>query len=188
MCFHRAAALALMTVPLLAPALAGQDPDPGRLRSGPQPGSTLGALRVIDPVGPRQGQERDLAVELKRGPAAILFMHELTREVAPLLRELDRLGSAYALRGLETAIVRVTADRTEANTRMPAVSRSLRLLRPITVSADGVDGPGAYALDRKAALTLVLAVDGVVKESVGITDTGQKDLPMLRAAVARVAG
>lgn len=160
-----------------------------RLPSGPQAGAAVRPIPAIAVVGgDRAGAEIDAAAGLAEGPGVVLFVHELTREVAPLIRTVDRLGVAYATRGLETVIVRVADDRTEAETRMPMVSQSLRLRRPIVVSVDGGDGPGDYALNRKAALTVVLTLDGKVAQAFGLTDTGRKDVGMLEAAVAEVAG
>ena len=53
------------------------------IKSGPPVGRTLTELRVVDVVGPRAGQERDGAKDLQKGPAAILFLHEISRNVAP---------------------------------------------------------------------------------------------------------
>lgn len=159
-----------------------------QVTSGPEKGRELGPLRVAAVVGPRKGQEYDAVAEMRKGPAAILFVHEVTRNVAPILRAFDELVAEFAVLGQRGCIVRLDDDRTEAERHMPMVSQSLRLVEPIVVSVDGAEGPGSYALNRKAALTLVLAVDGVVQESIGFTDTGRQDVPLLRLAFESIAG
>src|SRR5690606_9575720 len=67
-------------------------------------------------------------------------------------------------------------------------SESLRLTRPMFVSTDGAEGPGAWALNRRCSLTLVLTDAGKIVESVAFTDAGAQDLPRLRELVERVTG
>jgi hypothetical protein len=158
------------------------------LQSGPPKGQPLGALRVAEVAGPKAGTDRDAAPDLRKGPAAILFVHELTRETAPMIRAFDEGASELAVLGLRALTVHLPADRTEAEQRIPVVSKALRLLQPITVSADGAEGPGSYALNRKASLTLVLARDGIVRDSIAFTDTGQKDVDWLHLSLQSMTG
>ncbi|MCC6673086.1 MAG: hypothetical protein IT458_18620, partial [Planctomycetes bacterium] len=123
-----------------------------------------------------------------KAPAALLFVHELNRNTAPMIRGLDQLGLQLAWTGLQTFTIRIAADRTEAEAAVQRSSAALQMARPILVSTEGPEGPGAYALQRKATLTLVLARDGTVVRSVGLTDTGRADLPRLRAWLEEVAG
>lgn len=178
------ASAALPILAVLAPTLAGQEP----LSSGPQPGVAVPALPVYAPAGPDAGLELDVAAALGKGPGAVLFVHELTRNVAPLVRGLDRLADSHAPLGLTAAVVMLAADRSEAERRAPAASHSLRMARPMLVSVDGLEGPGAWALNRRATLTLVLVKDGTVQKSVAFTDTGRQDLDRLRALVEEVTG
>jgi hypothetical protein len=156
--------------------------------SGPAPGTALTPVRVYAPLGPRQGQEYDAAAELRQGPGALLFVHEISRNVAPVIRGLARLSDEFALLGLRVAMVRVADDRTKEEEHVARVSRALQLAQPILVGLDGADGPGNYALNRKCTLTLVLTKDGRVHRSVGFTDTGAQDVPNLRAWIAEIAG
>jgi hypothetical protein len=173
----------------LAPTLSAQEPGTVQeLRSGPRPGLPIPALPVYAPDGPDAGLELDLAAVIGQGPAAVLFVHELSRNVAPLVRGLEQLADSHAVLGLTTATVMLAADRGEAERRAPAASRSLRLARPMLVSVDGLEGPGAYALNRRATLTLVLCDRGQIVDSIAFTDTGRQDLPRLRELVERVTG
>lgn len=164
---------------------AQQEP---RIASGPARGSALGPLRVAALAGPEAGSEYDLAARCARGPAAILFVHELTRNVAPLLRAFDEQCADLAVIGLRSATVLLAADRTAAEQRVPVVSRALQMLAPMVLSVDGAEGPGGYALHRKAELTLVLAHDGVVTDAFALVDTGRQDLDLLAASLAALVG
>lgn len=158
------------------------------LPSGPAPGMALTPIRAYAPFGVNAGQEFDVAAEIGDAPAALLFVHEVSRNVAPVLRGLAELQQDYEVLGFRSRMVRVAGDRTAAEEEVARVSRALQLAEPIVVSLDGADGPGNYALNRKCTLTLVMVKDGRVHASLGLTDTGRQDLPRLRALVEEVAG
>jgi hypothetical protein len=170
---------------VLSPARAQ---DPPALDSGPAAGSTVPACVAFAPSGPFAGKELDVAAQIGTAPAAILFVHELTRNTGPVIGGLDRLGVQLAWTGLQVHAVRLAADRTEAELGSKRSSDAMALHRPLLVSVDGVEGPGAYALNRRATLTLVLCKDGKVVRSVAFTDTGRGDLGRLRTLVEEVTG
>jgi hypothetical protein len=178
--------LLLLAAAVAAP-LAAQD-EPQALASGPAAGQPLPALSAFAPSGPFAGQQFDVAAKVGKAPAAILFVHELNRNTGPVIGGLDRLGAQLAWTGLQVHCVRLAADRTEGEIAAKRSSDAMALQRPLLVSVDGAEGPGAYALHRKATLTLVLAKDGFVVRSVALTDTGRGDLPRLRALVEEVIG
>ena len=186
--------LPLRAVPLLlvvlSPAgLFAQEPAAAaELVSGPATGIALPACAVYAPSGPFAGTEFDAAQHIGKAPGVLLFVHELTRNTAPMITGLDQLGVQLAWTGLETHTIRIAADRNEAEAAVKRSSEAVQLRRPILVSTDGAEGPGGYALNRKATLTFVFAKDGVVVRSVAFTDTGRADLPKLRAMVEEVTG
>lgn len=171
-----AAILAFAAVPLAAQGLA----------SGPPKGRPLTALNVVAPAA--GAASFDAAAPLRHGPGAILFVHEITRNVAPMLRGFDEACAARTALGLHSALVLLSDDRTGSEQRAPQVARSLRLQQPLLLSVDGAEGPGNYALNRKASLTLVLSRDGKVVESLAFTDTGAVDLDLLDLALHGIAG
>ena len=178
--------LAVLAASLLMPFLAAQDTP--ELSSGPAVGIDLPACAVYAPSGPFAGTEFDAAQRIGKGPGVLLFVHELTRNTAPMITGLDRLAVQLAWTGLETHTIRIAADRNEAEAAVKRSSDALQLHRPVLVSTDGGEGPGGYALNRKAMLTLVLAKDGKVVRSIAFTDTGRADLTKLRGLVEEVAG
>jgi len=56
------------------------------------------------------------------------------------------------------------------------------------VSLDGLEGPGNYALNRRAVLTLVMVRDGRVHSSHAFTDSGEHDLPFLEQLIDEITG
>ena len=188
------------TLPSLALALGlmAQNGQTADIVSGPPTGTPLAPVNSYALHGPHKGQEFDAAKSLGQGPGALLFIHELSRNIIPVLRGLDDLTSEYSVLGFQSHTLLLHDDRTLAENRLKAVNGSLGfagleevnrpLAHPIILSLDGLEGPGDYALNRRAALTLVLAKGGQVVRSVALTDTGQHNLPELRKWVEEIAG
>lgn len=162
--------------------------DEKSLKSGPAAGSALTPIKCYATNGPLRGKEFDAAEKLGTSASAVLFIHELTRNTAPVLRGLDELAAEYEVLGFQSFTVLLAGDRTEAEGRLQRVNGSLRLKNPIVLSTEGAEGPGNYALNRKAALTLVFAKDGKVTRSLALTDTGPNDVPVVRKAIVDLVG
>lgn len=167
---------------LLVSALAAQP------SSGPTAGTTLAKLSVYAVAGPRAGQTFDAAAEFGTAPCAVLFVHELSRNTAPLIRGFDRLAREHALLGLRAQVVYLADDRTAAEKQLARSSSALQMNSAMTLSTDGADGPGGYGLNRKCTLTLVLGKDGKVTRSLAFTDTGAQDLPKLEQELRELTG
>ncbi len=168
-------------------ATADSTATPTAIESGPRPGE-MPALRCSQPAGTGAGTELDVAALFREGSGAVLFVHELTRNVAPVVRALDQLADTHAPLGFDSVTILLAADRNAAERQAEAASRSITLTRPLTVSVDGAEGPGAWALNRRASLTLVTVRDGHVVESIGFTDTGARDEAQVRAMIERATG
>ncbi len=158
------------------------------LTSGPAKDTPLGKLSCYAHSGPHAGKEFDVAETVGSAPAAILFIHDLSRNTAPVIRELDRLGEEHGLLGFKSYSVMLNNDRTEGENMLKRVNGSLKLHQPIVLSLDGLDGPGDYALNRRCTLTLILAKKGKIHDSIALTDTGPGDFPKLKTWVESVAG
>jgi hypothetical protein len=176
---------ALFVVSVLVAAIGAQDPV---VSGGPPVGTELAALPVYAPAGPHAGLECDLAELSEASTAAILVVPELTRNVAPLVRGLDELGDSLAPLNVFTATAVLAADRTEAERRLVAASRSLRLSRPMLLVLGGVDAGTAWSIDPRATATLVIAKDGVVRTVHAFTDTNRDDVARVRTMVEAVSG
>ncbi len=87
--------LALATLVL---ALAPQDAK----FSGPQKGEKAPGFKVFD-VGSRQ--DADYVADAKGGPLLLVFIHELSRPGAALMRALDEYGQIKQARGLRPCFV-----------------------------------------------------------------------------------
>lgn len=189
-CIAAFAAFAALVLGIGSGAAQQDLPDAGEgaVTSGPARGAALTEARCFATHGIHAGQEFDAAGEMGTAPCALLFVHELTRNTAPVIRALDELASDHAVLGFRSYTIALSGDRTEGEDLLRRVNGSLQLANPIVLSIDGAEGPGNYGLSRKPALTLVLAKGGVVERSVALTDTGPNDVPRIGEWIGEVAG
>ncbi len=160
-------------------ALAAQD---AKL-SGPQPGEKAPAFKVFD-VASRK--EADYIAEGKGAPAVLVFIHELTRPAAALMRALDENGQIKELRGLRTRFISLSEDRDGAERHLPVVIKSLNLKCPMGISLDGKEGPGAYGLNRDVMLTVLVVRDDKVAANFALISPNETDAPRIKAAIDEV--
>jgi hypothetical protein len=157
-------------------SLSLQDPK----LSGPQPGEKTPSFRVFD-VGSRQ--EADYMADGKGAPAVLVFIHELTRPGAGLMRALDENGRIKQARGLRTLFISLSEDRDGAERHLPQVIKSLNLKCPMGISLDGKEGPGSYGLNREVMLTILVARDNKVTANFAIVSPNETDAPRIKAAI-----
>jgi hypothetical protein len=148
--------------------------------SGPQPGEKTPGFKVFD-VGSRQ--EVDYIADGKGAPAVLVFIHELTRPGAGLMRALDENGRIKQARGLRTLFISLSEDRDGAERHLPQVIKSLNLKCPMGISLDGKEGPGSYGLNREVMLTILVARDNKVTANFAIVSPNETDAPRIKAAI-----
>jgi hypothetical protein len=170
-----------MTLALAALVLA-LAPQDARF-SGPQKGEKTPGFKVFD-VGTRQ--EVDYVADGKGGPMLLVFIHELTRPGAALMRALDDYGQIKQPRGLRTHFVSLSEDRDGAERHLPNVVQSLNLKSPLGISLDGKEGPGAYGLNREVMLTVLVVREQKVTANFAIVSPNETDAPKIKAAVDEI--
>jgi hypothetical protein len=170
---------------LFATAAHGQE---DKVFSGPQPGEMLTSFKVLGYSGPAAGKEVDLIGQLKGGPAVLVFVHEVTRPAFQMLRPIDTYGAQLAREGLATHFIWLTADKTQTEAFLTRASKSLNLQSPVSISLDGLEGPGNYGLNRKVTLTILVARDNKVVANFAIVQPNETDAPKVAAAIARLMG
>jgi hypothetical protein len=148
--------------------------------SGPQKGEKTPGFKVFD-VGTRK--ETDYVAEARGAPLLLVFIHELSRPGAQLMRALDDTGQIKQARGLRTFFISLTEDRDGAERHLPQVVKSIQLKCPIGISLDGREGPGAYGLNREVMITVVVARGDRVSANFAILSPNETDAPKIRAAV-----
>jgi len=140
------------------------DAEDKKVFSGPQVGEKLPPLKVRGVFGDDAGKVLDFARLAGDKPAVLIFMHKLTRPSAAVARTLLNYAGNKKPAELFAGMVYLTGDVTEAEKRLKRAQRALTTSKTarVGVSPDGVEGPGAYGLNRNMELTILVANKGKV--------------------------
>lgn len=172
-------------MPSIVIALALLSTPTDELFSGPQKGEKTPHFKVLDVNGPNAGKEFDYLAEWKGAPTLICFVHELTRPGAQLIRRLDAYGMQNK-DALRTLFVSLASDVQEAERRLPPSIKSIRWQCPVGISIDGIEGPGAYGLNKDVLLTIVAAKDDTVVANWAIVSPNETDYPKIQAVLDKL--
>ena len=156
--------------------------------SGPQPGEALPAFEALAVNGPHSGRVHDFVTEYGNAPILLVFAHHIDRNVYGVLWPCDRYAAERSAVGLRTLFVYLAPDRVSGERRMHQVKKSLTLEVPAAVAIDGVEGPGAYGLNRQVAITAIIAKDRRVVANITLVQPGLVDAPRIIAEAAKLVG
>jgi hypothetical protein len=157
--------------------------------SGPQPGEKLAPFTV-------QGAFDDLAgkkvqpLELAAGkPVVLIFVHEVTRPSVGLTRVIGEYAHKIGQDKLAPFVVLLADDATEGENMLKRARHAYPQHVPLTLSADGAEGPGAYGLNRKVALTILVGKEGKATASFALVQPSvQADAPKIAKSLHQVLG
>ncbi|MBL8809561.1 MAG: hypothetical protein JNM43_05245 [Planctomycetaceae bacterium] len=157
------------------------------LISGPQPGEGLPPLVVREFQRDGSGQEKDLTALNGDKSFVIVFFHERTRPAFGLSNAILRF--AETRKDLAANLVFLTADSTETENWLKQVRGMMPGKIMVGVSPDGLEGPGAWGLNRNVALTIVIGQKGKVVQSFALRQPAiDSDGPKILQAIADVSG
>ena len=156
--------------------------------SGPQVGETIEPFTVLAANGPDAGKEVDFISRYGDAPTMLIFLHQLDRNVAALLRPCERFAQERESAGLKSLIVFLADDKIAGERKMQNVVRSLEIKMPVGVSLEGIEGPGAYGLNKGVAVTTLVAKDRKVTANHTFVQAGIVDAPKILTDVAAHVG
>lgn len=156
--------------------------------SGPQPGEALSSFEVqelladdeklIQPIETADGQ-----------PCLIIFIHTLSRPAIGLTRTLTTAAEKLDQKKPSVSIIFLTDDPTETQQWAKRARNALPKGVQMGVSTEGVEGPGAYGLNRKVAMTVLVGREDKVTANFALVQPSvQADAPKIIAALAQSMG
>ncbi len=170
---------------LLAGVTAAEDP----IFSGPQVGEKLSPFKVKGVLDHDAGKDLDFVTTAKGKPIVLVFVHQLDRPTIGFTRSLTAYTKSRSKDGLTTGVVWLSDDATEAENTIKRIKHALTEGVAIGISPDGREGPGAYGLNRKVALTILVGnKDRVTANFALVQPSLQADLPKVLAAIVKQAG
>lgn len=178
-----------LTAVLAASFVRAEEPAE-KVFSGPQAGEKLSPFKARGLFGDLAGKEFDLVETAKGKPLFIVFVHEVSRPSLGVTRVLMTYAHKRAKDGLTSGVVFLTDDATKLETWANVAKGALPTEVPLGISTDGAEGPGAYGLNRKVALTVLVGNEGKVTGNFALIQPSvQADVPLvLKSLVAALGG
>jgi hypothetical protein len=157
--------------------------------SGPQKGEAISSFKVRGVLGDKAGEEYDLVAQAKGQPLVLMFVHEVNRPSVGLARVVMDYAATLKKDGLSSGLVLLTADATETEDWAKRAAGALPKGVPIGISTDGIEGPGAYGLNRKVTVTILVAKENKVTGNFALIQPSvAADAPKIIEAIATTAG
>jgi hypothetical protein len=140
-------------------------------------------------LGDEAGKEFDLVKTAAGGPVAIVFVHEVNRPSVGLAKAIGSYAATRKADGLTAGVVFLTADATATGDWMKLAAHALPSGLPVGISPDGLEGPGAYGLNRKVTMTILVGREGKVTANFALVQPSiQADGPKIGQAIVDCLG
>lgn len=159
-----------------------------RVFSGPQRGETIRPFRVLHVKGD-QTKELEIVTKEDDRVTLICFVHKLSNDDRILygLGLVDFYTSRH--KDLTSHYVLLSKDREKIMKMLRGWTRgSLFTKSLVSLSVDGEEGPGYYGLNRKVAMTVVVAKGNKVVDNLVFQAPNNRDLHRIMTSVARALG
>lgn len=158
--------------------------------SGPQAGESAEGFEVLGVFPPLENQKFDFLEKAGDKPLLLLFVHDLNRQSIAFTRVLATYAASRQSDGLQTGIVWLDDDMTNAVATLRRIQHALPKDVSIGISVDGREGPGTYGLNRKATLTILLIEKKkTIANHALIQPSLQADMKkVLQSIVAKIGG
>ena len=137
--------------------------------------------------GTNSGRERIIIEENAGKPIALVFVHGIERSMAQILGLVDEYGDLRKEQ-LRTEFVFLTADKLASMQNLPVVAQSINLKSRMSLSVDGIEGPGNYGLNKECLMTVVIAISNKVTANFALVQPGAADGTRIIEAMAKVSG
>jgi hypothetical protein len=156
--------------------------------SGPQPGEALSPFEVQDLLA--EDEKRIQPIKTADGkPCLIIFIHTLSRPAIGLTRTLATAAEKLDDDKPTVSIIFLTDDPNETQQWAKRARNALPQGVQMGVSTEGVEGPGAYGLNRKVAMTILVGKENKVTANFALVQPSmQADAPKVISALAQCMG
>lgn len=158
------------------------------LFSGPQVGEKTVPFEIRG-LFENAGQTLDPVARAKGKPTVLVFVHEVTRPSIGLARAILTYAHSRANDGLHCCMVLLTSDATETENWAKRAQHAFPAKVPVGVSLHGIEGPGAYGLNRNVTLTVIVAKQDQITANFALVQPSiQVDAPRIAKAIVETMG
>ncbi len=158
-----------------------------KLFSGPQPGEKIAPFKVVQVSGPQTAKDVEIAGAATTGPMLLVFAHTINEPALGQMMELEWYVSKQE--GLSGHYILLTDDRSKTEEtakrwwQTPFFSEA-----PMSISVDGLEGPGSYGLNRNVDMTVLLVNENKVVANLALLGANSVQSSKILAEVAKVMG
>ena len=172
---------------IIALLIAGMAAADEPLFSGPQVGEELRPFDAQAAIG--NSKKESVLEGTSDSPILIVFVHQVTRPSIGLTRLLMEFAATKEQDGLKSRLVFLTDDVTESTAFLNRARHALPSGGTPLISTEGIEGPGAYGLNRKMTLTVLIGSKGVVTANFPLVQPSvQADAPKIGREIVKVLG
>ena len=176
--------VSLSLLVLLSNSLWAEDE---KVFSGPQVGEKLTSFTSVGAYDKLANKEIDVMKDAGDKPVMIIFVHKITRPAHGLTRGITGYAKKLSEKGLKTYVIWLTEDRTKTEAFLKRAKKSLNYQVPVAISKDGLEGPGAYGLNRKMTMTVLLGQKKKVTANFALIQPSlEADGPKIVKAMAKL--
>lgn len=164
----------------------------GEIKSGPQPGDSLGAFMVTKCAGAEDdGVEvgQNLCYRCRNGkrPQVVVFTRSTDPKVMELLQKLDKAVAENEDEKLRTFVNLLGEDKEELSATAKKVAADSKTKNvPVVVPNEFENGPEDYGINAKAAVTIVLASDLGVKASHAVESANDLNVEAVISDISKI--
>jgi hypothetical protein len=179
----------LMTIPILALVVFNSNAlADDRVFSGPQVGERLSPLRVQIAYDSDRKRELDLIKLAKGKPTLLVFVNQANRPAARLARTLLNYAEMRDNKRLFSALIWLSDDPSGAQQYLQKSISWWGVGPLVGISVDGVEGPGAYGLNRNVNVTVLVANKNVVTANYALVQPSETDAAKILGDVVKLIG
>ncbi len=156
--------------------------------SGPQKGEKLADFELVGVYDAEAGVASRYWDQAGDKATLLIFVHEITRPSIAVMRLLSDFAGKHADK-LHTDVVFLGEDATALEEQLKRARHAMPKGTPLYISVDGVEGPGAYGLNRKVALTILVSQDRKVTANFALVQPSvQVDVPKVLNEIVAIVG
>lgn len=157
--------------------------------SGPQVGEELQPFEIVGVFDDKAGKRIDPITEAQGKPIVLLFVHQANRPSIAMTRILMNYLSERKDQDVSNCVVWLSPDPTQAENDLKRMRHALPEKTMIGIYPDGVEGPGAYGLNRQVTLTILVGKEKKVTANYALVQPSiQADLPKVLKSIVEIAG
>lgn len=178
-------AILLATMSLIPQTAFAQD-EPQQPFSGPQVGELLPSFPMKVVLGGKPGTDVDFVAAAEDSPVVVVFIHQLTRPGFALANAVMKYCNDVKDNKLHQGICFLSADPSQAQGQIDRAKRYFPKNTYVGYSMEGIEGPGAYGLNRNVQVTILVAKQKQVLANFALVQPGvHADGPDILAAIAK---